>query len=252
MDLQGKPSFNPFKPNMAPGKKTGKADVRNNVLKKEINLLPKEILMQRRFDKTFLKVCFIAIRILVLAGLLLCIPLFQTFTLTGEKNVLRQEVDSLAKIEEVEAQVHSANAQLSGYRNLIDTLSRNDSVIGVILTTMEKVIPNAMYLTSVAQQTQEIKGENGAPTQYQKAIIIKGMARDKAAVADFQKSLKDTKLYKNVYVTDILEKDKRETKTELKEVPNELGEMVMQEVVVAEIAEIRVEFDMECILNEWK
>ncbi len=250
MDLQKNFNLNFFKPNTV--RKLSKADTRNNVMKKDINLLPREIMMQRSFDEAFKKACFISARVLLLACALLTVPLIFRFTLTFDKNLLVKKINDISKIEEIERQVQAANAQLGAYRELITALNKNDSVIATVFTAMEKVIPNTMYLTSVSQQNVEVKSEGKKTTEKQRMVFIEGIAKDKDAVADFQRSLKDSSLYKNVFVTEIKDVDIIEENKVKTTVTNEFGETVEKEITVSVDAQINVSYKMECILNDWK
>ncbi len=59
-------------------------------------------------------------------------------------------------------------------------------------------------------------------------------------------------MYKNVFVTNITDIDVMEENKVTTTVTNEFGEQVEKQIDVPATNEIKVSFNMECILNDWK
>ncbi|WHH59660.1 PilN domain-containing protein [Petroclostridium sp. X23] len=156
---------------------------------KDLNLLPQRVIKQRKSRERTNLIILIAIFVAVSAFSLLLIPFNEMLQLKSKKEFLQQSMPELQKVLESEKQLALEQEKLKLRMNVLNTIQTQELNILEIIESTEKVIPDDLFLMSLA-----VSGDS---------VNITGVAKSDVVVADFIRSMRQIGLFDKVFVSNV-------------------------------------------------
>lgn len=174
-----------------------KADSGGNAVKinftelknKNINLLPESILKQRRSRQSFsLIVLFLAL-IFGLFSFYMGRLSVETKALLEETENAKGKIEEYSNLKENQKIVLFLEDQINFKKGLVDSIFEKNTSIIKILNSIDMNLPFGLKYTNISSNSQQ-------------NIIINGFAEDYRSVATLIYNLKETNLFKDVFLQD--------------------------------------------------
>jgi type IV pilus assembly protein PilN len=160
------------------------------LLTKDINLLPTEIIDDRKSRERTNLIILLSILITVTAFSLLLIPYNQLLRLEGKKRHLKESISRLSNITAVEKKLEEEKGKLVFRKKVLSMIETEEYDILLVLEKIEKLIPEDIFFLSLTTSGNK--------------LTISGAAKNKEAVADLIHSMKELNIFEDVFVPSII------------------------------------------------
>ena len=174
-----------FKKKADSGAKINFSELKN----KNINLLPEKIMKQRKNKQNFL---FIAVFTVGLFGLFFFHMgkiSMETKELEAETNAIIDRIDEYSNLKENQKIVLFLEDQIKFKKDLVDSIFEKNNSIIKLLNSIDMNLPHGLKYTNISSNSEE-------------NILINGFAEDYDSVATLIYNLKETDLFKDVFLQD--------------------------------------------------
>lgn len=154
---------------------------------KNINLLPEKILKQRRSKQSFLLIAIIVGGFFGMFSFYMGKISMETKSMEKETAAIVGRIQEYSNLKENQKIVLFLEDQIEFKKNLVDSIFEKNTSIIKILNSIDMNLPHGLKYTNITSNSEE-------------SILINGFAEDYDSVATLIYNLKETNLFKDVFL----------------------------------------------------
>lgn len=170
----------------------------NNILNKNINLIPKYVKLEKQRLKQYNLLLLACVVVVIVFTLLLLNILQGMFFKSMDHNDLKKQINSLGEVVELENNLKDIKSKYEVKKQYSDEIDKKSSNIFSVLDAIDRTKTSAIEISGIVDAKKS--ATDG------KKVIISGRTTNRKAIAQFEESLREEKLFSNVFVPEITDR----------------------------------------------